>query len=208
MLPTQDPVLPAASEIRAAAERILDSPDFRSRGSGGPSMAEWLMEKLRGIAEWLGRLHGFSPVLYWVVLVICCLILAAVFAHAGVVLARAFRAARKPGGDPRLLRDRRSPSKLLEEARQAALAGDTARALTLYLRAAILGLDLRGLVRATDTATVREYLGLLTRHPRERGLFERFLLHYEPGVFGRRNLEAASLQECDGLTRRLSGEGV
>jgi uncharacterized MAPEG superfamily protein len=171
-------------------------------------MLQEIIRKIQEFFNWIGELYQYSPLLYWVVLILCCLILAAIFTHAGVVMARAFRAARRSGAGPRAARDRTSPSKLLEEARRAAAAGETARALTLYLRAAILGLDLRGLVRTTETATVREYLGLLGRCPSERGLFERFLLHYEPGVFGRRRLEPASWQECDGITRRLSGERV
>jgi hypothetical protein len=123
-------------------------------------------------------------------------------------MARAFRASRGRDRAAAGKRDARSPRALLDDARAAARRGDAAAALTLYLRGAVLGLDGRGLVRATDTATVREYLALLGRHAAERGLFSRFLNHYEPGVFGRRPVPRESLDECDGLARRLAGEAA
>lgn len=198
--------LPESEAVRDAARRILESEEFQFGPNTNTGFMDWVMRKLRQLFDALGSLSESSPALSWLIIGLCVAVLALIAFHMIVVIRRAIAASRAPGGPRAAAARREKPSQLLDRARQAAAAGDIPGALTLYLRAAILGLDHRGLQRLTETATAREYLALLRKHPAERSLLERLLAHYEPGVFGRRPLGPEPMNDVDTLARRLIGE--
>ncbi|MBI4565545.1 MAG: hypothetical protein HY716_12695 [Planctomycetes bacterium] len=200
--------MPDREEIRKAARAILDSGAFRFGPERDRTFFRWLIEEMQGLFETLAGLHEASPVLYWLVLVACLLILVPIFLHAGIVLARAVRSRRRSVSGPASGRRGESPREILDSARAAARRGDVVLAVSLYLRAAMSGLELRGLARGAERATVREYEALLRGHPGDRALFGRLVSYYEPAVFGRRPLEPRVLSDCDGIARRLAGEST
>ncbi len=193
--------LPAPVEVREAARRILESGDFTFSRPADPNVLAWLWHKFLDLVE---ALRTLPAAVRLIIMGICVLVLAAIFAHAWVVFMRSVRKSRRKGADDARRPRAEKPSSLLDAARKAAAAGDIAAALTLYMRGVLAGLDQRGLQRQIETATAHEYLGLLRRHPQERALFEQFLRFYEPGVFGRRALGGDPMNECDRLARRLA----
>lgn len=194
--------------MRDAARRILESGDFAFGPRADLGVWQWIWRKIQAFFDALAALRETAPALTWVIVGACVLVLAAILAHAWIVLSRTLRAAKAKAEGPEAAARREKARQLLASARESAAAGDIARALSLYMRAVLVGLDERGLQRQTETATAREYLSLLTRHPQEHRLLEQFLRFYEPGVFGRRAFGPEPLRECDHLARRLVGEPV
>ncbi len=198
--------LPDSGAVRDSARRILSSEEFQFGPETDAGLLAWLGDKVRRFFEVLGSLWETSPALAWLIIGACVVVLGFIVVHMIVVIRRAIAASRTPGGARAAVARRERAAQLLAQARQVAAAGDIPAALTLYLRAAILGLDQRGIQRHIETATAREYLLLLRRHPAERTLFERLLAYYEPGVFGRRELGPEPLKDVDTLARRLACE--
>jgi len=201
--------LPDAGAVRDSARRILSSEEFQFGPRSDRGLFDGLLEKLRQFFDALGSLAETSPALAWLIIGACVVVLGLIALHMVVVIRRAIAASRAPGGAPAAAAARREvAAQILERAREAAATGDIPGALTLYLRASILGLDQRGIQRLVETATAREYLSLLRKRPDERTLFERLLAHYEPAVFGRRALGPEPMKDVDALARRLTGEAA
>jgi hypothetical protein len=196
--------LPDPGAVRDSARRILSSEEFQFGPRSDSGLFDGVWEKLRRFFDALGSLAETSPMLAWLIIGACFVVLGLIVAHMVVVIRRAIAASRAPGAAPAAATGREVAAQLLDRARKAAAAGDIPGALTLYLRAAILGLDERGVQRLVETATAREYLSLLRKSLDERTLFERLLAHYEPAVFGRRALGPEPMLDVDTLARKLA----
>ena len=188
-------------EVKRAVQDVLSSRDYDQRRFS-PTLAQKLWEKIKKWFEGLGRLWNTSPALAWAVIGICSALLLAIAAHFLLILYRSTRSVKeaREGRGLKLLKE--DPRVLLERARKA---DNVIAALTLYVMAAIAGLDRRGIVRLTETATVREYRGFLRARPTDAASFDRLLSYYEPGVFGRKPVPPDAVKECDRAAARLIG---
>ncbi len=201
--------LPDGVEVRRRLESILASGEYATgpEGDATPLLAEWFFRKLRAFFDAMGRLGVEAPVLFWALLVGCLAVLAAIVAHAGVVLVGALRAARAPpragGGEEAPSED---PSAVLARGRDEAGRGAYAEALRLVHRAALLGLERRGLVRFRESLTSGDFLLQLRKAPRERTAFESLRRVYEPAVFGRIPVDRPACERCLRLAEALVAE--
>lgn len=192
--------LPDNRVVRESLERVLASPDYDS-GEGRAakeSIVQWLVRKLKELLHSLGGLGEAAPAVFWTVMILLLGLLAAIFLHGAVVLGRALKASRAGGrlrelpvagpGDPR---------ELLERARAAAREGRREEALRLSHRAALLGLDRRGVLRFQESLTNGDYRRQLRAQPREGEAFDALVRLHEPACFGRR--PPGELEVEDGL---------
>ena len=187
-VPVQD--LPDGQVVRERLDRILSSADYDTGESNAQSgsIFQWILRKLGDLLRSLTTLGELSPALFWTVLTVCLVLLALILVHGAVVLARALRASRAGGtlraagpaagpGDPR---------ELLESARKAAREGRRQEALRLTHRAALLGLDRRGVLRFQESLTNGDYRRQLRARTAEVETFDALVRLHEPACFGRR----------------------
>jgi hypothetical protein len=203
--------LPDGGAVRRRLEAILASGEYDTSAPDEPLIAlwTWLGRQIQSLIDALVQLSDASPALYWLVLALCLVVLAAIFVHAGVVLHRALRLARAaPDAGAGVARDARgSPRLILERSRLAAAAGRYVESVRLSHLAAVLGLDQRGLLRFHDSFTSGDYLRQLRGAPGERRALEVLTRVYEPASFGR---APTGSPECDACLRAaeelVSGE--
>ncbi len=187
---------PTREEVRRTLTDVLAGRDYH-RSATGETVGERILDWLKRLFEGVGGLPGWMQT---ALLMACVAVLVAIGVHFLVTLYRSTRVRREEldaiaaarGADPRAL---------LGQARKAA---DPATALSLYLRAALAGLDRRGVLRLGETSTVREVRALLSTRP-DAASFDRLLVHYEPGVFGRKPVAAGAVSDCDAAAVALIG---
>src|SRR5262245_50881943 len=114
---------PAEEDIRRQAEMVFKRPEF------APSGENRLLQLLLGIFRWLGTLHSTAPVLFWMLLIGCVVLLLLIVAHIAWTVRRVFHAsARNRGERPEARRSRLSAT-CWEEARACASRGEFTEAV-------------------------------------------------------------------------------
>jgi hypothetical protein len=197
--------LPDPTRIEEAAKAILASGEFARSTKGEQSSFRWLLDILRDFFEWAGGLHGASPLLFWIVLIGCLLILGAIMAHALVVLLRALQISRAT-----YVAHRQANAQILTAARLLELAGrqqaqgNLVAAIRTYYHAAIVALHERRALRLESSQTPREILGALQRAPAFSPSFRRMLDVYEPCVFGHTPADAGLVEVCATIAREFT----
>jgi hypothetical protein len=190
--------LPDERVVRERLESVLASPDYDSGdpGARSASLLQWILQKIAGLFRSLGGLGEISPFLFWLVLAVCVAILLLIFLHGALVVSRALRASRTRelprDADPAGPDD---PRELLERARAAARAGRRDDALRLAHRAALLGLDRRGVLRFQESLTNGDYRRQLRARPRESEAFDALIRLHEPVCFGKRPAVDAEVEQ-------------
>lgn len=210
LLPVQD--LPDGRVVRERLDRILASPDYDTGESNAKrgSVLEWILRKIGELFGALRSLGERSPAVVWTVLAVCFALLALIFLHGAVVLGRALRASRAGGafrhdgpaagpGDPR---------ELLERARAAAREGRREDALRLTHRAALLGLDRRGVLRFQESLTNGDYRRQLRGRPLESETFDALVRLHEPACFGKRPVAEGDVENGLRLASALLEGGI
>jgi hypothetical protein len=210
--PASGQELPEGPEVRGALEDILSSGEYDTSRPGASQISvwEWILRQIRKLLSSLAGLGQASPLLFWLILASCLVILAAIFAHGAYVLVGALRAARArtaltPEGAAVRFDD---PQALLERARKAAAEGRYTEAVRLCHRAALLGMDRRGLVRFHESFTCGDYRRQLRGHTRERASFDALARVYEPAYFGKVPVGKAEFAECARVSGALAGEVI
>jgi len=203
--------LPSGPEIHRNLERILSSGDYEtSRPDADPAATFWsrVLRKIGELLRGLTFLGDSSPTLFWMILGVCLLILAAIFAHGGVILARSLRAGRAREFRPDAQSGRAEEwGAILERAAEEAREGRFTEAIRLCHRGALLGLDRRGLVRFHESYTSGDYRRQLQERVRERQLFDGLARVFEPAFFGRIPAGQPEYTESNRLARALAQEG-
>jgi hypothetical protein len=210
LLPTtasgQQPVR-GRGEVRKTLERILASPEFETRIpklDAKESIWRWISRKLGELFDSLSQLGNAASPIFWAVLAICAVLLTGIFIHGGIIVVRALRASRGRSGPPVKKGVRAEDAEaLLAQAASAAERRQFTEAIRLCHRAALLGLDRRGLVRFQECLTNGDYRGQLQSHDAERSLFLALIRIYEPAFFGNASTSDAEYSETLQLARRL-----
>jgi hypothetical protein len=194
-------------EVRKTLDRILSSPEFETqlpRLDAKESIWRWISRKLGQLWDAITRLGDAASPVFWAILVICVVLLTAIFVHGAVIVVRALRASRARSG-PVLKKGGRAEDAeaLMAQAAAAAERRQFTEAIRLCHRAALMGLDRRGLVRFQECLTNGDYRGQLKSHDAERSLFLALIRIYEPAFFGRASTSDAEYSESLQLARRL-----
>ncbi|HLY08527.1 MAG TPA: DUF4129 domain-containing protein [Planctomycetota bacterium] len=198
----------SGKELRKTLSDILASGEYETATPlthPGASIWERIGRWIRGLFGSVGHLGSAAPVVVWGILISCGLVLLAIFIHGGVVLARALRASRSAAFEPGAVigRPREEGNVLLERARLEAERGGFREAIRLCHRAALVGLDRRGLVRFQESQTSGEVRSQLHAQVSDRPLFDALLGIYEPACFGKASVHQAEYAESRDLALRL-----
>ncbi len=202
-------VRPGREEIRKNLERILSSGEYetdRPKGSVRETIWGWILRKAREMLGSLADLGRASPGIFWLILIACLATLAAIFVHGGVVLVRALRASRV-GAKPGLSKGRSrgdDADELFDRAEEAARESRFIEAIRLCHRAALMGLDRRGLLRFQECLTSGDYRAQLQGKGSERSLFDDLTRVYEPAFFGKETAGGKEYSESRRLARLLA----
>lgn len=164
-----------------------------------------LADLWRRLMSWLLELSELHPVAYWLLVAGLLLVLAAILAHVGWTLSRAFRrpeTARQPGSKPS------GPSRGArwhrEEARRLRAEGRLTEALAHRFVSLLLELDRRQALRFHPSKTPREYVDEVKLEPDGRATFAELVVQLYRHVFGGLS---CSEDELDAFERRADELG-
>jgi len=194
-------------EVRKTLDRILASPEFETqipKLDAQESIWRWISRKLGELFDSLAKMGNAASPIFWAIVVICAVLLTGIFIHGGVIVVRALRASRARSG-PLVKKGGRAEDAetLLAQAASAAERRQFTEAIRLCHRAALMGLDRRGLVRFQECLTNGDYRGQLKSHDAERSLFLALIRIYEPAFFGNASTSDAEYSESLQLARQL-----
>lgn len=211
-LPAQEPARPK-EEVRRTLDRILASREYEGalpKPDAAKTFWDWLGSLLGRLFRGVTSLGEAAPGIFWTILIACLLVLAAIFAHGGVILVRTLRSSRAGRGGPGAPKGSRfeDADVLFERARAAAAKAQFTEAVRLCHRAALMGMDRRGLIRFQESLTSGDYRSQLRPHESDRSLFAALTRIYEPAYFGKAATGDAEYGESLRLARQLAAGAV
>ena len=196
-----EPPHPDGDAIRRHLQDVLSRPEFRK---GGMNLA-WLAEALRRFFEALGALSGTSPLLFWLLLVACVLLLALIVLHIAWTVRRMLAVA--PGGARgrgEAAAQRAGLSRAYrDEARDRAARGDFTEAVRFLFLSLVYFYDEEGRVLFQRAYTNREYLALFTDRPQVGRDLRVFVDVLDNNWYGQRPTDEPHYRECLALYERL-----
>jgi hypothetical protein len=193
---------PSPDQVRRAAEEVFARPEF-DPDAGRPN---WLLRALAEAFQWLGTLYGSNPVLFWVLLVGCLLLLALLVGHIVYVVVRSFgrdAEARRRGPASEAEQRRRQSAAYRDEARRRAAGGEYTEAIRCLFLALVYRFDETGRVGFPKSATNREYLQLLGEDLPVRGQLAVFVDTLDEHWYGQRPADRSQFERCEALYDRL-----
>lgn len=185
----------APDQIRRTAEEVFSRPEF-DPNAGTPN---WLVRALAEVFRWLGSLFTVNPVLFWVLLVGCILILVLMVAYAIASLGWGFdfgSAAAKRRAAAAAAERRRRSAEFRAEATTAAGRGDFTEAIRCLFLSLVHRLDEQGRIGFQKARTNREYLGLLEAEPSVRRELTVFVDTLDDHWYGQRPAARDRFDDC------------
>ena len=200
---------PAADSVRAALERVFESPEYNWEAPRDPF--GFLRDLWQSLLLWLDNLREAHPVAYAVLVVLLSAVLVAILIHFTYLLWRALKPRALPGA-PRAASAprRRDAAWYMEAARRLAAEGRCAEAMAHRFTALVLQLDAGKALKFHPSKTPAEYaVEARLERPAQRGLGELVAVLYQhlfggvqctPGDFSdfeRRAGELATVSAAD-----------
>jgi Domain of unknown function (DUF4129) len=124
-----------------------------------------LQQLLKRFFEWLGSLSGTAPVLYWLLLIGCIMLLALLVWHIVWTVFSAFSYGRRARQDENVKQRRRLSVSYAAAADKAAAAGDYTEAVRCLFLCLVHNFDESGRLTYLPSGTNREYLGQFSDRP-------------------------------------------
>lgn len=183
---------PSPEQARAALHEVAMREEFTAKPPD-LNIVRWLLQ----FFEWLASLHSTAPVLYWVLLVGCIVLLALLCGHIVWTIRRVFFTSDRPQ-DSAAARERQRRLSLgyRTEADACAERGDFTEAVRNLFLALVYRLDESGRVLFRRALTNREYLGLFADRPRVRNDLELFVDVLDVHWYGQRAAERSQYEQC------------
>ncbi len=193
-------------QIRRTAQEVFSREEF-DPNAGTPN---WFMRTLAEFFRWLGGLSAASPVLFWVILGGCVLLLIVLVVYAVASLGWGFEigagAARRRAAAAAAERKRRS-AEFRAAAATAASRGDFTEAIRCLFLSLVHRFDEQGRIGFQKARTNREYLGLLDTDPPIRGELAVFVDTLDEHWYGQRPAGQDRFADCQSRYDRLLAAG-
>jgi hypothetical protein len=192
---------PPPDAIRAKSDEVFARPEFHSSNTE----SGLLLRLLREFFAWLGGLYETAPLLFWLILVGCIVILLALVTHIVLTVRAVFVKGRvnyEPTGDGtgRLLLS----AGYRQEADRRAAAGEFTEAVRFLFLALVYRFDERGRVSLHKAYTNREYLELLGDRPTVRDALRVMVDALDDHWYGQRSCGPAMYRDCLAVYDRLA----
>jgi len=199
------PPHPDERTVRERLEDVYSRPALRHGRDASPG---WLQRQLRALLEWLGGLRGKAPVAFWLLIFLCGLALGALLLFLFHRVRRAFYVgeAATPGRAERAERQQLSLA-FREEAGRRAARGEFTEAVRFLFLSLVYHFDESGRVLFRQSATNREYLGLLADRPEVAGGLRVFVDALDEHWYGERPADERQYRDCLALFESLSRQG-
>jgi hypothetical protein len=194
---------PTPEQVRRTAEEVFARPEF-APDAGRPN---WLLRALAEFFRWLGTLYTANPLLFWVLLIGCILLLILILGHIIYTVVRAFRgggidARRRQQAEAEARRGRLSAAYRAEAGRHAA-RGEFTEAIRALFLSLVYRYDEKGRVSLHKAWTNREYLTLLDEDLPAREQLAVFVDALDDHWYGQRPAGAEQYERCQALYDRL-----
>jgi hypothetical protein len=192
---------PGDEQIRRQLQEVLSRPEFRPPSW---SLATWLAQQLAQFARWLGSLQGESPMLFWVLLIGCVVLLVLLVVHIALSVRPAFGWGGRRSDDQGAQEKRSRLSQgFFEEARRRAAQGDFTEAIRCLFLSLVYRFDESGLVLFPRPLTNREYLSLFGDRPEVRDHLRVFVDALDDLWYGQRPTDRYQYEHCLALYESL-----
>jgi hypothetical protein len=203
---------PPARELHQGIASILAQPEYEQ-----PDLT-WLDKVVSGLVDWLRRLFGgwgasFAklheawPLLYWAIVSLLILALAALLYHIFWTLTTAFGVRRGRKGPAPVVRADGAPEEFRKRAMGLAAEGRFAEALVALHAALIRLLDLRGVLRYDRARTNWEYLDAVRGKAELAAVLRPLTVSLDPVLYGGAGLAEAEYRACEALVSGVWAEG-
>ncbi|HLJ95994.1 MAG TPA: DUF4129 domain-containing protein [Gemmataceae bacterium] len=192
---------PTEPEIRRRLKEVLARPEFSQHEK---TLSEMLAEQLARLFAWLGALRNANPILFWLLLVGCLLLLLLLGIHIGWSIRRMLA-----GGtslqEAAVAQEKRRRQSLAywEEAQRRAAERDFTEAIRFLFLSLVYAYDENGRVGFQNAYTNREYLSLFADRPEVRSELAVFVDTLDDHWYGQRPTDEARYQECLALYQSL-----
>jgi hypothetical protein len=194
---------PDGEAIHQHLQRVLSRPEFRPG-----SDLSWLPRALAGVFAWLGSLYGTAPVLFWLLLIGCVLLLGLVVFHLGWTIRRMLAVAPAEGAGARTAAERARLSQAYrQEALERAGHGEFTEAIRFLFLSLVYRFDEEGRLLFQQACTNREYLALFADRPQVDQDLRVFVDVLDANWYGQRPTERQRYEECLALYDRLLQRG-
>jgi len=183
---------PPSERIR----KVLDDVFARREFDTTPPWID-LAKILARFFAWLGSLSGGAPVLFWVLVIGCVVVLTLLLIHISwavlSVIAAARRARREMAGQQRR---RHLSGSYATAADQAARAGDFTEAVRCLFLCLVYHFDESGRISFLPAGTNREYLGRFADRPAVHGDLAVFVDTLDDNWYGQRPTPPEQYRQC------------
>jgi hypothetical protein len=195
---------PAPEAVRQQLDKILARAEFNQKA---PNLA-WLGKALRSLFAWLGTLYDTSPVLFWLILVVCLVLLVLIGFHIGWTIRQAFIVGDTSAANPQANEQRRRQSQgCRQQALDHAARGEYTEAIRFLFLSLVYRFDEQGRVLFQRSYTNREYLELFADRPRVTDDLRVFVDTLDEHWYGQRPTDMDRYRECLSLYERLQRQG-
>jgi hypothetical protein len=187
------PKPPTDDAVRQKTKEVLSRPEFGS----GDKTQQWLLERITELLEWMGSLRQSHPVLRWLIIAACVLILGLLIAHVTWLVSRTFALGRRlrEGGPEQAQRARLSAS-YHDEALRKAAAGEFTEAIRFLFLSLVYRFDESGRVSFQKAYTNREYLSLFADRPDLQSELQVFVDTLDENWYGQHPTERERYENC------------
>jgi hypothetical protein len=193
---------PSRDEVRRQLEEVLSRPEF-SPGARSGWLAD-LFQRLADFLGWLGALRHAAPVLFWLLLAGCLLLLALLLGHIIWTVRRVlFVRGRAGAGEKAEERRSRLSGACEEEARRRAAAADFTEAIRYLFLALVYRFDESGRASFQRAWTNREYLELFAGRPPVQARLRVFVDTLDDYWYGQRPTDRRQYEDCLALYQGL-----
>jgi hypothetical protein len=192
---------PGEAEIRVRLKEVFARPEFLPQEK---TFQQWLVEQLLRLFAWLAALRAANPVLFWLLLIGCVVLLLLLGFHIGWTVRRALATG------PRLRETREAQAQrqrlsaaYWEQAQYRAAQGDFTEAIRFLFLSLVYYFDETGRVGFQQAYTNREYLSFFAERPQVQEELAVFVDTLDDHWYGQRPTDQPQYEKCLALYHSL-----
>jgi Domain of unknown function (DUF4129) len=194
---------PNEEQVRHKLDEVFARPEFS--GQDDTLLMRLILQLIAGFFRWLGSLYDTAPVLFWMLLIGCLVLLVLLVVHIVWTVRRVwFAADRHSSHDPNAAQRQQMSLQFRAEADQRAAAGEFTEAIRCLFLSLVYRFDESGRVNFQQAYTNREYLALFADRPPVQQQLGVFVDILDDFWYAQRPTDQARLARCLELYQSLT----